>query len=196
MTTLEKEVWDLVITEWSGKSRLDVKEIINTSIHLMQHVEKYQQLVGLDRKKVVLGVLNHATRWLASNGKFTADLGAATITFIETILPEVIDSIVSVDKKEFTISTRSISHCCWINCLSCWRNGGRRIVRENIDTLFNIKSLPPIINDVITPIINHIENSIIDHGNRTVGYTDAVSAPKAEYVDTLNETKKDSILQK
>jgi len=162
----------------------------------MQHVEKYQQLVGQDRKKVVLGVLNHATRWLASNGKFTPDLGAATITFIETILPEVIDSIVSVDKKEFVISTRSISHCCWINCLSCWRNGGRKIVRENIDILFNIKSLPPVINDVITPIMTHIENTIVSHGENVVAYVDAVSAGKTEYVDTLNETKKDSILEK
>ncbi len=162
----------------------------------MQHVEKYQQLVGLDRKKVVLGVLNHATRWLTSNGKFTVDLGAATITFIETILPEIIDSIVSVDKKEFVINTQRISRCCWVNCLSRWRNGGRRIVRENLDLLFNISDLPPIINDVITPIMNHIENSIIDHGERIIAHSDAVSAAKTEYVDTLNESKKDSVLTK
>lgn len=182
MTALEKEVWELVMAEWNGKSTVSPGEILRVAIHLMQSVEKYQQISGPDRKKVVLGVLNHAARWMASAGKFPADVGAAAVTYITTILPDVIDTIVSVDKKEFVINTRRISRCFWANCLFCWRNGGRRLTRENLDLLFRIGGLPPIVNDVVTPILDMIETGVVSHAEEAIAYADAVT-------DALNESK-------
>ena len=91
-----------------GDKKLNTTNIVSITINLMQIVEKYPKLDGQNKKNIVIYVLKEFTKDYITD----TDTQCSLLLFIETFLPSIIDSLVSVDKKEITINiTKGLKSC-------------------------------------------------------------------------------------
>ena len=89
----------------------DSTTIVSIIIELMQFVENYKDLSGKEKKDLVLYVLD-----LFIIDNMTEEEANKIKLFIQATLPSLIDTIVSIDKKELQIkasrSFKKILSCC------------------------------------------------------------------------------------
>ena len=109
-TKLIQPLYNKLLSILNGKT-INTYNIVSISINLMKFVELYPKLPGRQKKNIVLYVLN----------KFAIDYldgedETVVTTFIDLILPSMIDSVISIDRKELTIGiTKNIKRlftCC------------------------------------------------------------------------------------
>lgn len=91
--------------------KLTTENAMEIGINLMQIVETYPDLHGKQKKALVLHVLK---RFVKEN--MVGDEEKVLLTFIDLFLPTVIDTLVSVDKKEFTIKIKKGFKSCFTCC--------------------------------------------------------------------------------
>lgn len=114
---LQLPAYDLVDKLYSSLSRIiGDKKVTTTNVvlittNLMQIVEKYPDLHGEQKKTLVVHVLKRFVKdHLDGDGK------SAILLFIHMFLPSVIDTIVSVDKKEIAVKMKKGLKACFSCC--------------------------------------------------------------------------------
>jgi hypothetical protein len=95
-----------------GKGNINSSNIVTILISLMQIVEKYQDVSGIQKKAIILEALE-----LVINDQVTNEEEAKALNLlVEVTLPTVIDTLVSVDKKEIQIKIKKgcskLLKCC------------------------------------------------------------------------------------
>ena len=91
-------------------NKLNTTNILVITTNLMQIVEKYPKISGSQKKTLVVDVLKMFV------GKNTdGENKEIILLYINTFLPSVIDTLISVDKKEMKIKTRKL----FKKCFSC-----------------------------------------------------------------------------
>ena len=95
-------------------NKLSTYNIIDLSINLMKFIETFPELSGIEKKNIVLYVLNKFSNDYLNDGHNKTNI----INFIEYILPSLIDSIISIDNKEIIINAnkgfKKLFSCCKI----------------------------------------------------------------------------------
>ncbi len=85
--------------------------IVLIATALMQLVEKSTKLTGIKKKILVTHVLK---KYIRDN--LEGEEEEAIIIFIDTFLPSVIDTLISIDKKEFAIKIHKGLNICFPFC--------------------------------------------------------------------------------
>lgn len=110
---LIKPIYDQIGIFLDG-NKLSTYNIIDLSINLMKFIETFPELSGIEKKNIVLHVLNKFSNDYLNDGHNKTNI----INFIEYILPSLIDSIISIDNKEIIINTnkgfKKLFSCCKI----------------------------------------------------------------------------------
>jgi hypothetical protein len=94
------------------KSSINRSNIITIVISLMQIVEKYQDVSGVQKKAIILKSLE-----LVINDQISDEEEAKALNLlVEVTLPTLIDTVVSIDKKEIQIKIKKgcskLLQCC------------------------------------------------------------------------------------
>lgn len=90
-------------------SELSPDKLISVTISLMQYVDKYKNLSGPQKKSLVCNVLKQFIEDKVTND----DAKTILLVVINTTLPTVIDSVISIDKKQLKIkATKILRECC------------------------------------------------------------------------------------
>ena len=84
-------------------SDLTPKHLVNFVIYLMQTIEKYN-INGTDKKEIVISVMKNIIEEYKNNIQDPTYIE----NFINTILPSLIDVIVSLDRKETFIKAENV----------------------------------------------------------------------------------------
>ena len=92
--------------------QLTTLNIVSITTNLMQIVEKYPNTTGPMKKELVMHVLK---RFVEDNTDGEDEV-ALLLLFINTFLPSVIDTIISLDKKELAIKIHNKIKK-WFSCL-------------------------------------------------------------------------------
>lgn len=84
---------------------LSVDTIVDVVPHLIKYVDKYNNLVGIEKKQLVIGILKH----LIDN---TDGFGDDSIVdpILKSLVPSIIDNLIKVDKKELKL--KKVKPCC------------------------------------------------------------------------------------
>lgn len=94
-----------------GDEKITTDNIVSIATNLMQIVDTYPELKGVEKKSMIMHVLKRFVR-----DRLDGDVENTVIMFIDLLLPSVIDTIVSVDKKEIVVkihkSLKSCFSCC------------------------------------------------------------------------------------
>ena len=89
-------------------SDITTDSIVDITINLMQIVEKYPKIKGFQKKSLVLHVLKKFI-----NEHLDGKNSELILSFVNIILPSIIDSIIAVDGKKIVIHARSLfKFCC------------------------------------------------------------------------------------
>ena len=96
------------ITE--GKE-INTGNIMIIATNLMQVVEKYDELKGYEKKNLIIYVLKKFVKDALED-----DVEDIVLTFIDTMLPSVIDTIISIDKKDLAIKLKKSLKDCLVCC--------------------------------------------------------------------------------
>lgn len=100
-----------IIKRISINDKITKTNVIDICIKLMQLVEKYPNIKGEEKKRIVITVLKQFI-----TDTLIIEEQLALLLFIEQILPSIIDTLISIDKKELTIKIRkgfkSLFTCC------------------------------------------------------------------------------------
>ena len=97
--TLYEEVKNLL-----ADSKLSPSNVVTIVVSLMQLIEKYSELSGLQKKQVVLEALN----MLIDDSNDNVEDAAQLKLLVQVTLPTVIDTIVSVDRKQLQIKLKKV----------------------------------------------------------------------------------------
>jgi hypothetical protein len=93
-----------------GDKKVSTTNVILIATNLMQIVEKYPEIHGAEKKSLVIHVLKRFVQ-----DHLDDDEETTVILFIDTFLPSVIDTIVSVDKKQISVKMKKG----FKSCFSC-----------------------------------------------------------------------------
>ena len=97
-----------------GSGKVTSGNVVTVVVNLMQLVDKYPDLSGHQKKGVILHVLNVVIDEQVDDDEQAGQLKL----LVQMTLPTVIDTIVSVDKKELQIKvTKGLKKFC--SCFSC-----------------------------------------------------------------------------
>lgn len=103
LDSLYSEVKNIIV------DKVDEKNILKIVVLLMQLVEKQEQFYGKGKKRLVILLLEKLIDDTVEKDK-SVDLKFLT----SMIVPSIIDTIVSVDKKELEIKIKeTVSGCCF-----------------------------------------------------------------------------------
>ncbi len=91
--------------------KIDNTNVILITTNLMQIVEEYPGLKGEQKKTLIIDVLK---RFVIDNLNDTEE--TFVLTFIDSVLPYVIDTIISVDKKEIAVKMKKSFKVCFPSC--------------------------------------------------------------------------------
>lgn len=94
-----------------GDKELTTANAVLIATNLMQIVEKYPNISGPQKKELVIYVLK---RFVVDH--LYGENEQALLLFIDVFLPSVIDTIISVDKKELAIKIRKGLKACFSCC--------------------------------------------------------------------------------
>lgn len=94
-----------------GEKKVTLSNIIYVATELVKIVEKYK-LPGTNKKQLVLDTLTSFVENTLEEDEYPKEL----IDVISTVLPHVIDTMISIDKGEIVIAIRkgctSLFRCC------------------------------------------------------------------------------------
>ena len=107
----KKYVDSLYNTLTNSNSVLTKENITTIVVNLMQLVEKYPDLTGVQKKQLVIDVVN---KFIKDNTE--GDEEEILLTFANIFLPTLIDTFVSVDKKKIVIKMKKT----FSSCFSCF----------------------------------------------------------------------------
>lgn len=107
----KKYVDGLYNTLSKGDSPVTKENITTIVINLMQLVEKYPDLTGEQKKKLVIHVVKKFIKDKTDNEE-----EEVLLTFVDIFLPTLIDTLVSVDKKEIVIKLKKTFSSCFPCC--------------------------------------------------------------------------------
>lgn len=79
----------------------------------MKIVDTFKNISGVDKKKLVILILNKV---IDLNIVSNIEEKEMLHSFINNILPNVIDMMISIDKKEISIKLKEIKKCCFNFC--------------------------------------------------------------------------------
>jgi hypothetical protein len=94
-----------------GNEKITPLNVVIISTNLMQLVEGYPTLRGLDKKSLVIHILKRVV-----SDNIDGEIESSLILFIETFLPSVIDTIISVDRKELSVKIKKSFKSCFPMC--------------------------------------------------------------------------------
>ena len=98
------------LTNIVGIKKLTVGDFMDIATKLMQIVEKYPELNGIQKKKVIICAFK---QFFEKNKDGYED---SMISFAMSMLPNIIDIVISVDKKKLNIHIRKVAKkifsCC------------------------------------------------------------------------------------
>ena len=103
-TTAVENLYEDLKTILAG-TKLNSSNIVAILVNLMQLVEKYPQLHGQQKKQVILYSINMLIDDQNDNVEDTATLKL----LVQSTLPSIIDTLVSIDKKQIQIKIKQIS---------------------------------------------------------------------------------------
>lgn len=109
---LDKEAIRILFNSISSK-KINSENIISQSIYLMKIVDTFKNISGVDKKKLVILILNKV---IDLNIVSNIEEKEMLHSFINNILPNVIDMMISIDKKEISIKLKEIKKCCFNFC--------------------------------------------------------------------------------
>lgn len=103
---LQEEVWKIL-----DGGTLDEKNVVIIVVNLMQIVETYNDVSGIQKKAVVIEVLNRVIDYQIKD-----ETKASTLkTIVQMTIPSVIDIFVGIDKKDIHIKLQKS----WTRMLAC-----------------------------------------------------------------------------
>ena len=85
-----------------GTGKISAANMVSVLISLMQLVETYDDVKGMQKKAVILDALRHIIDDQIEDAQEAANLKL----LVQMTLPSVIDTFVSLDKKEMTIKLK------------------------------------------------------------------------------------------
>lgn len=95
-----------------GNQKLNRSNIVVILLSLMQSVENYKNLTGLQKKTLILDTLNNVINDIIDDEQEAMELKL----LVQLTLPSVIDTFISIDKKKIAIKIKkgckSIFSCC------------------------------------------------------------------------------------
>ena len=94
-----------------GDKKVTTVNIVLIATNLMKIVEKYPDLHVTKKKSIVIHVLK---RFVVDH--LDGEAESSLILFIDMFLPSVIDTIISVDKKEVAIKIKKGFKACFACC--------------------------------------------------------------------------------
>lgn len=106
----EKYVDNLYATLSESNLSLTKENITTIVINLMQLVQKYPDLTGIQKKNLVIYVVKKFIE-----DKTDKEEEEVLLTFVDIFLPTLIDTLVSIDKKEIVIKLKKT----FSSCFSC-----------------------------------------------------------------------------
>jgi hypothetical protein len=109
---LDKEAIRILFNSISSK-KINSDNIISQSIYLMKIVDTFKSISGVDKKKLVIFILNKV---IDLNIISNIEEKEMLHSFINNILPNVIDMMIAIDKKEISIKLEKIKACCFKFC--------------------------------------------------------------------------------
>lgn len=98
-----KELCEVIFSK-----NLDINNIVNYIVLLMKIVDTYKDISNIEKKRVVLFVMN---KYINTKEIENYDV---IKTFIDNILPSMIDTLVLVDNKEIVIKTDNYKKSFWL----------------------------------------------------------------------------------
>lgn len=94
-----------------GGEKINTTNVVIIATNLIQIVEKYPKLKGHQKKMLILQVLKKFVEDHLENEE-----EKVVLTFIDLFLPSVIDTIISVDKKEISVKIKKGLKTCFPYC--------------------------------------------------------------------------------
>jgi hypothetical protein len=85
-----------------GNRKLNSSNVVVVLLSLMQSVEQYEDVRGVQKKALILDALNHLIDDQISNTQEAMEMKL----LVQLTLPTVIDTFVSIDKKELQIKLK------------------------------------------------------------------------------------------
>lgn len=92
-------------------NHITTETIVLISVNLMQIVEKYPNLSGIQKKLTVIYVLKRYVEYHL-DGQNKENL----MIIIDSVIPQVIDAIIAVDKKKIVINITNCFKKCFPRC--------------------------------------------------------------------------------
>lgn len=91
--------------------KINTTNVVSIVTNLIQIVEKYPDIKGEQKKLLLIHVLKNFVK-----NNLDDEEKIAVLTFIDLFLPSVIDTIISVDKKEIVIKMKKSFKVCFPCC--------------------------------------------------------------------------------
>lgn len=102
---IEVEALYSAIKNHCQKSDIDTTTIVSITITLMQVIESYKKLTGNQKKSIVL----HTLQKYVNDEVVNLNNKIKILSFINKLLPPIIDTFISIDKQDIQIAIKS---CC------------------------------------------------------------------------------------
>ena len=111
-TTVTEKIYEELKNILSG-AKLNSSNLTNILINLMQIVETYPKLSGIQKKEVILASIN----MLIDDQNDNVEDSETLKILVKMTLPSLIDNLVKIDKKQLSIKIKQIRKyifsCCW-----------------------------------------------------------------------------------
>lgn len=99
-----------ILSSLLKNDNLNSQNIIKVCLNLMQVIEKFKNIHGIEKRDIVLKTLQ---LYVTDNVTDNKDV---LLFLIENVLPSMIETFISIDKKELKIKIKkSINFCCTKN---------------------------------------------------------------------------------
>lgn len=108
---LYKELKKIIIYE-EETPQITSENIIIIALNLMQIVETYQELKGIEKKQLIINTLKKFVNDEIKDEK--PEYKKLLLTIIDTTLPAAIDAFISIDTKQLQIKMKAyLTKCCF-----------------------------------------------------------------------------------
>lgn len=114
---MNQEIYQILYKKVKGdlkkNGQISTANILLIVIALMKTVENHKELVGFEKKQLILHVLNEVAKEIDD-----LETRQNTQILITMLVPDLIDSLISVDKGEITFSTKKcqgLLSCCTVS---------------------------------------------------------------------------------
>lgn len=112
---LTKEIQNIITDDG-----ITTENISSIMLSLMVIVDQYPNLTGIQKKQIILAVLK---KYVLDNFNNDSEECIDLLHVIETVLPNTINLMISIDKGEVAIRLRKNS---MMTCLCSWKNQNKK----------------------------------------------------------------------